>query len=51
MNRTTQSAECIHGFHGSCCYEDCACKCHSDDEGAIWDDASGFYYDEGDDGQ
>ena len=28
MNRDTESAECLHGMHGQCVYEDCACICH-----------------------
>lgn len=24
----TESAECIHGMHSACTYEDCACGCH-----------------------
>jgi hypothetical protein len=22
------SAECAHGMHGACTYEDCDCRCH-----------------------
>ena len=29
MNRYAASAECLHGVHGQCDYEDCACLCHA----------------------
>jgi hypothetical protein len=31
MNTTTISAECLHGLHSACNYEDCACECHLGD--------------------
>ncbi len=46
MNRNTHSAECIHGMHASCEYEDCACRCHMEDESVIF--AEPYFYDEDD---
>ena len=31
MNIDIRSAECLHGMHSSCTYEDCACTCHMDE--------------------
>lgn len=31
MNTLTISAECFHGQHSACTFEDCACHCHIGD--------------------
>lgn len=32
MNRSTVTAECLHGMCEACCCENaCACECHSED--------------------
>lgn len=46
MNRNTHSAECAHGMHSACDYEDCACPCHREDDSVIFDEP--FSYDEED---
>ena len=50
MNPDNHSPECLHGAHGACDYDECACECHQEepwtraDEDACFAEAE--YWDE-----